>query len=76
MKKLKENHPTYIKIQKVTDLMEELGLSLSSGLFGDYIITDAEQPDKFFPLVDIDSNNSVSEFPPQLEFKVYIESDK
>jgi multidrug efflux pump subunit AcrA (membrane-fusion protein) len=69
--KLKDNHPTMIKLLKLYDLAEELGISVS---FGNYrtIVNDRDRDDKLPPLFieEVDGGEPVQEWPPVFEFKV------
>jgi hypothetical protein len=69
--KLKESHPTMVKLFKLYDLAEKLGIHIS---FGGHrtIVQDNDRDEKLPPLFleDIDSGEAVQEWPPVFEFKV------
>lgn|SRR5574337_232066 len=73
--KLRDNHPTMVKLYKLYDLAEELGISIS---FGSHrTIVDDNERNKDLPplyLEDIDNGESVQEWPPTTEFKVYFDN--
>jgi len=69
--RLKDNHPTMVKFNKLCELAEELGISIEwHGQ--DVIIEDAER-DKDLPpifLKDIEQDHWFDSFPPNTEFKM------
>lgn len=74
MKRLKENHPTSIKLKKIHELMDELGITISVSRYGRYIINDNEWPCQDMILKDVDDGRDISEFPPKFEeYKLLIE---
>ena len=70
--KLKDNHPTMIKLNKLFELADELGVSIS--FYGHRAVVndiDRSNNDPILYLEDIeDTNNNMAEFPPATEFKV------
>ena len=70
--KLKDNHPTMIKLNKLFELADELGISIS--FYGHRAVVndiDRSNNDPILYLEDIeDTNNNMAEFPPATEFKV------
>ena len=69
--KLKDNHPTMIKLMKLYDLAEELGISLSF-VNHTFFVEDRDR-DLNLPVLrmeDIDNGEGVGDFPPSTEFKV------
>ena len=70
--KLKDNHPTMIKLNKLFELADELGISIS--FYGHRAVVndiDRSDDDPILYLEDIeDTNNNMAEFPPATEFKV------
>ena len=69
--KLKDNHPTMVKLNKLYDLAEELGISISFGQHRSFV-NDRDRDDKLPPLVieDTDNGEPIQEWPPVFEFKV------
>lgn len=69
--KLKDNHPTMVKLYKLYELAEELGIHIS---FGSHrtIVQDNDRDEKLPPLFleDIDNGEAIQEWPPTFEFKV------
>ncbi len=70
IKRLKENHPTSIKLEKLFSLAEELGISITCNRLGQYIVCDNEWPGVDLYIKDIDNNDSVTILPPDFEYKV------
>ncbi len=71
-KKLTDTHPTQIKLNKLIDLAEELGISLEFDS-GYCIVTDSERPGITFKIEDIEGDEgSVYNFPPCTETKTII----
>jgi hypothetical protein len=74
--RLKDNHPTMVKISKLYDLAEELGISFSF-CSGTCVVEDRERDSKLpmLRMEDIEGDSyHVSEFPPATEFKVIYEN--
>lgn len=73
--KLKDNHPTMVKLYKLYELAEELGISISFGSHRTFV-QDKDRDDKLPPLFleDIDNGEAVQEWPPVFEFKVYYQN--
>lgn len=76
MKRLTEKHPTYQKVQKLFDQMEEAKLSFYVADYGQILVKDDEFPETSFELRDLEHEESSSivqsiyELPPTLEWKV------
>lgn len=74
--RLKDNHPTMIKLMKLYDLAEELGIHLS--FTGHACIVQDNQRDAKLPMMrleDIEGDSyDISEWPPATEFKVIYEN--
>lgn len=69
--KLKDNHPTMIKLQKLYDLAEDLGISIS--FHNHRTIVEDRERDRNLPtmfLEEVDGSESVGEWPPIFEYKV------
>jgi hypothetical protein len=74
MKRLKSNHPTSIKLEKIHSLMEELGITIAVSRYGKYIVHDNEWPGQDMIIKDLDDSRDVVEFPPAYsEYKLIIE---
>ena len=73
-RKLKDNHPTMIKLMKLYDLAEELGITLHfNGNTCDIVDRDRHVDAPPIRVYDLeDNNNSMSEFPPTFEFALRI----
>jgi hypothetical protein len=73
--KLKDNHPTMVKLMKLYDLADELGIRI---LFGMRTIVDDDARDPNLPplfLEDIERpGDRLNEWPPSFEFKVIYEN--
>lgn len=73
--KLKDNHPTMVKLAKLADLAEELGISIS---FSNYYaqVHDRDRDDSLPPLrmEELDGGEAVGEWPPIFEYKVIYEN--
>lgn len=68
---LKDNHPTMVKFNKLSDLAAELGISVS--FCGHRTIVEDNERDNSLPTLymeDIETNDSMGEFPPAIEFKL------
>jgi hypothetical protein len=74
--RLKDNHPTMIKLMKLYDLAEELGIHLS--FTGHACVVEDDERDAKLPMMrleDIEGDSyDVSEWPPTTEFKVIFEN--
>ena len=73
--KLKDNHPTMVKLNKLYELAEELGISISFGAHR--TIVDDRERDKDLPplyIEDIDNGEAIQEWPPVFEYKVYYQN--
>jgi hypothetical protein len=71
MMRLKETHPTVIKLEKLFDYMAELGLTISVTRMGETLVWDNEWPNKDLMVKDADNGEPISTtFPPNLEYKV------
>jgi hypothetical protein len=69
--KLKDNHPTMIKLYKLYDLAEELGIHISFGSHRTVVQDndrDSNLPSLF--LEELDGGETIQEWPPTFEFKV------
>jgi len=69
--KLKDNHPTMVKLYKLYELAEELGIHIS---FGSHrtVVQDNDRDTSFPPLFleELDNGETIQEWPPTFEFKV------
>lgn len=76
IKRLKEGHPTIIKLEKLFDYMAELGLTISVTRHGETIVWDNEWPNKDLMVKDADNGETLgASFPPNLEYKVVFHED-
>lgn len=67
--RLKPNHGTYKKYQKLYDTATKLGISLH--FEGDQcVLMDENYPDKRFFIEDIEPSQSVMSFPHETEIKI------
>ena len=66
---LKDSHPTMIKLQKLSDLADELKISFDFSENGTYV-EDQDFPDKNFIMYDLETDSGVMQFPPALEFRI------
>ena len=68
--KLKDAHPTMIKLNKLYDLAEELGIRISFGT-RETLVHDLERDNKLPPLLlqDLDNGESIQDWPPCFEYK-------
>lgn len=73
--KLKDNHPTMVKLYKLYDLAEELGIGISFDRY-QTVITDSARDSNLPPLLlqEIDGAESVKEWPPLFEYKVVFQN--
>lgn len=74
--KLRDHHPTVIKLDKLMAYADTLGLTISfMGI--NTVVTDNEQLNKQFLLEDLEdtgrNNSSIQEFPYSLEWKLILE---
>ena len=67
MKRLTENHPIHVKIEKVFSLMDELGISISV-ISGRTFVSDVDFPDKELDLEDLESRENITDMPPLTEY--------
>ena len=69
--KLKDNHPTMVKLYKLYELAEDLGISIS---FGSHrtVVQDRDRDDKLPTLFleELDGGETIQEWPPTFEYKV------
>jgi hypothetical protein len=73
--RLKDNHPTMIKLMKLYDLADELKIQLS--FHGQTMIVEDGDRDPNLPhlrLEDLESGDAPGEWPPGCEFKVIYEN--
>ena len=70
--RLRDNHPTMVKLTKLYDLAEELGISLNFMHARAVVVHDNDRdpnlPDLF--LEDLEDDHTVENWPPTFEFKV------
>jgi len=71
-----ENHPTVQKINKLCEVAQELGVYVQ--FFGHRtFVTDKEFPGRLYDISDIgNSDEAISDFPPQLDYKLTFENPK
>ena len=69
--RLKDNHPTMVKLQKLYDLAEELKIQISFSQSLS-VVNDRDLPEDhpMFRLEDLDSGEAVEEWPPTFEYKI------
>lgn len=69
--KLRDNHPTMEKLYKLYELADDLGIHIS---FGNHrtVVQDNDRDSNLPPLFleDLESGESVQEWPPSVEYKV------
>lgn len=71
--RLKDTHPTMVKLNQVLDLADKLGVSVSVENFVT-LLHDAENQTVFY-MEDADHNGEpVTDFPPALEFNVFMDN--
>src|ERR1700722_18202390 len=70
--RLRDNHPTMIKLSKLWDLAEELGITIS--FMGQATIVDDEDQEQSFRMEDAESGDPVGEFPVAFEYKLIYEN--
>lgn len=73
--KLTDNHPTMVKLYKLYDLAEELGISISFSSHRSFV-SDRDRDESLPPLIieDTDNGEAIGEWPPCCEFKVYYDN--
>lgn len=73
--RLKDNHPVMVKLMKLYDFAEQLGLSISFSHNG-AIVEDRDWHGPMLKMYDIEdgANSGVDEWPPATEFKVIYEN--
>jgi hypothetical protein len=72
--RLKDNHPTMVKLNKLYDLAKDLGITIS---FNGHVtvVHDNDRDDlPHLRLEDMDSNDSIKDWPPASEFMVIYEN--
>ena len=67
--RLTEDHPTHQKFMKLWDQASDLGLSIHFGS-GKCWFEDKDNPGTLFEVEDIESNQIVTSFPHETEFKI------
>ena len=74
--RLKDNHPTAIKLIKLFDLANELGIRLSYQSQGGIRVEDKDRDSSLPPLYleDIEDDHWFEEFPPSTEYKLVYEN--
>ncbi len=70
--KLKDNHPTMIKIQQLNDKVEELGLSIDFRYGKSVVVEDTDFPDLYFSLEDLEGGNVLG-LPLIFEYNLFLE---
>lgn len=73
--RLKDNHPTMVKLMKLYDLAEELGISITFATHR--VIIDDKERDASLPdlyLEDLEEGHDINTWPPSFEFKVITEN--
>jgi hypothetical protein len=58
-----------VKLQKVWDLMEKLGLRVDRVPY-ETLVTDKEFPDRVYEMVDVSDGGPIHDFPPVFEYKL------
>ena len=66
MKRLTDKHPTVIKLEKLFELADNLGITIMVDRWGKYIAMDNEFPGKYFYIKDSDNNESITQVPSNL----------
>lgn len=72
----KDSHPTLLKIQKIFELMEDLGITMDPHqVGGETVVYDRDIPGQRFHLLDLEDSEyentySPVDFPPALEWKL------
>jgi len=69
---LKNNHPLIQKLDKLLAYADELGIQIDYS-WNNSVVT---YQGKDYKLLDIDNNEPVSIFPPQLEYKLIYEKEE
>ena len=72
-KKLTEHHPFMIKVNKLYDIMSEMGIRIENNSTGGLNIIDTKT-DIMYKAKDNDSGRSIPDFPYFAEFKLVIEN--
>lgn len=69
--KLKDNHPTMVKLAKLAEVAEDLGISISFGHYQAHV-HDRDRDESLPPLVmeELDGGEAIGEWPPIFEYKV------
>jgi len=69
--RLKDTHSTAIKLQKIFDLADELGISFSFSSYGVYV-SDRERDENLpdISIEDIETGHLIDSLPPTTEFKL------
>lgn len=67
--RLKENHSTFQKFDKLRDMAEEMGIHMSFQS-GYCILTDMDKPNIRFYVEDVEGEGQVWSFPPTNETKI------
>jgi hypothetical protein len=71
--RLKENHPTMIKLMKLYAVADELGINISfHGV--NAVLSDKDNEDVYFYVQDVDDGEAIQDFPPATEFKIIFEN--
>lgn len=72
--RLKDNHPTMVKLQELMTAAEKLGLWLEFGQ-GYCLLHDHDRPDAVLHVYDLDHEfDPIDTFPPTLDFKVLMDN--
>jgi hypothetical protein len=72
--RLKDNHPVMVKLAKLYDLAEELGIHIS--FYSQAAIVQDEGYPYHFRMENLDSGEAVGEWPPPCEYKLTYENPK
>jgi len=72
--KLKKDHPTAQKLNKIFRIMDNMGLSIS--VSDDEISVTDKQSDKVYRVEDVEPDNELcAEFPPVYDYKITYTKD-
>ena len=72
--KLKDQHPSFLKLEKIFSLMDELNIGFTfNGNSINFVDTEQKRFDTFY-IEDIEENHSVTSLPPSTEYKVLVDN--
>lgn len=71
-KRLTDKHPLHQKFEQLMNFCDTLGLQIEFGRYGEFFVKDEQFPGQTFLIKDVESSGNISDFPPNMEYKIII----